>query len=107
MTPAEIRITFDPGNSWSTVGRDALLVPAGSPTINFGWFADVVTDKLVSRVTDQEIRRTVLHEFGHALGFIHEHQSPAAGILMVAVASITKSSTSAPTAWPGKTALFP
>ena len=24
-------------------------------------------------------RGTILHEFGHALGLIHEHQSPASG----------------------------
>ena len=28
----------------------------------------------------EQIRRPVLHEFGHALGCIHEHQSPVAGI---------------------------
>jgi serralysin len=26
--------------------------------------------------TDDSLRRVVLHEFGHALGFIHEHQNP-------------------------------
>jgi serralysin len=25
---------------------------------------------------DDEVRRVVLHEFGHALGLIHEHQNP-------------------------------
>lgn len=71
-TPAEIRIDFIPGGSWSTVGRDALGVPFNFQTMNFGWLKDD-TD-------DAEIRRVVLHEFGHALGMIHEHQSPAAGI---------------------------
>jgi hypothetical protein len=28
---------------------------------------------------DREIRRLILHEFGHALGLIHEHQRPDAG----------------------------
>lgn len=28
----------------------------------------------------EQIRRPILHEFGHALGCIHEHQSPAANI---------------------------
>ncbi|MBX2930455.1 MAG: hypothetical protein KF781_00755 [Chitinophagaceae bacterium] len=31
-------------------------------------------------VTDKSLKRTVLHEFGHALGLIHEHMSPVSGI---------------------------
>jgi serralysin len=71
--PAEIRIGFVSGDgSWSLIGRDALLVPASSQTMNFGWLAD--------DTADDELRRVVLHEFGHALGLIHEHQSPVASI---------------------------
>lgn len=70
---AEIRITFTPNiGSWSTVGTDALNVPQTKPTMNFGWF-DAETPEM-------EFSRTVTHEFGHALGCMHEHQSPAAGI---------------------------
>lgn len=70
--PEEIRISFyaDSG-SWSAVGRDALntgYFPKHQPTMNFGWLRDD------SDVTDD--RRVVLHEFGHALGCVHEHQSP-------------------------------
>lgn len=70
--PAEIRISFyaDDG-SWSAVGRDALnrgYFPAHQPTMNYGWLRDGTDDAEYSRV--------VLHEFGHALGCIHEHQSP-------------------------------
>jgi hypothetical protein len=70
--PAEIRISFfaDDG-SWSGVGRDALnrgYFPLHQPTMNYGWLRDD-TD-------DVEYRRVVTHEFGHALGCIHEHESP-------------------------------
>lgn len=73
---AEIRISFeaDPG-SWSAVGTDALVAewfPAGTPTMNFGW--------LTPDTDDEEYSRVVTHEFGHALGCIHEHQGPAANI---------------------------
>ena len=70
--PEEVRISFyaDAG-SWSAVGRDALnaeYFPVHQPTMNFGWVrddSDPVEDKAV-----------ILHEFGHALGCIHEHQAP-------------------------------
>lgn len=70
--PEEIRISFraDPG-SWSAVGRDALnrtYFPAFQPTMNFGWLTDTTPQR--------EYDRVVLHEFGHALGAVHEHQSP-------------------------------
>ena len=73
---AEIRISFkaDPG-SWSAVGTDALVqdaFPPGEPTMNFGWLRED-TD-------DEEYSRVVTHEFGHALGCIHEHQNPTAGV---------------------------
>ncbi|HEV7406347.1 MAG TPA: matrixin family metalloprotease [Chthoniobacteraceae bacterium] len=69
---AEIRISFqaDPG-SWSAVGTDALVeayFPKFQPTMNYGWLRD--------GTADHEYTRVVLHEFGHALGCIHEHQSP-------------------------------
>jgi serralysin len=69
---AEVRISFqaDPG-SWSAIGTDSLITdyfPQYQPTMNYGWLQDD-TD-------DQEYERVVVHEFGHALGCIHEHQSP-------------------------------
>jgi hypothetical protein len=71
-----IRISFqaDPG-SWSAIGTDCLVAnvfPTDQPTINFGWLTD--------ETDDVEYRRVVVHEFGHALGAIHEHQNPRGGI---------------------------
>jgi hypothetical protein len=56
-----IRINFDQTKgSWSQVGTDARSTPRDQPTLNLGWFNV----------------RTILHEFGHVLGMVHEHQNP-------------------------------
>ena len=69
---SEVRISFvaDPG-SWSAVGKDCLVTkyfPKDQPTMNYGWLDD--------NTDDTEYERVVVHEFGHAIGCIHEHQSP-------------------------------
>ena len=69
---APIRIAFNPGGSWSLIGRDCLNEALGKPTMNFGW--------LRPDSPDDEVSRVVLHEFGHALGCIHEHSHPEGGI---------------------------
>ena len=69
---AEIRISFQADSgSWSAIGTDCLVTdyfPQYQPTMNFGWLRD--------DTSDDEYERVVVHEFGHALGCIHEHQSP-------------------------------
>jgi serralysin len=70
---ADVRIAFMPGKgSWSVLGTQCREVPADQPTMNFGWLTD--------ESSDDEVRRVVLHEWGHALGLIHEHQNPKGGI---------------------------
>jgi serralysin len=70
---ADIQIAFQQGaGSWSYIGIDANTILPGEPTMNFGWFDENTPDK--------EFSRTTKHEFGHALGCIHEHQNPAGGI---------------------------
>jgi hypothetical protein len=72
---AEIRISCEGEGSWSAVGTDALVedyFPEDEPTMNFGW--------LEPDSSDEDYSGVVLHEFGHALGMIHEHQNPAAEI---------------------------
>lgn len=71
---ANIRIIVtNSGSSWSYIGTDHLNIPQNTESMEFGWLTD--------KSDDAEINRVVVHEFGHALGFIHEHQSPAAGVI--------------------------
>lgn len=67
---SDIRISFKENEgSWSYTGRNALLVNNKStPTMNLGFL------KAFTETIDK--RQNVLHEFGHLLGLIHEHQSP-------------------------------
>ena len=65
---SDIRISFTFAGSWSTLGKDAEEIAFDDPTMNFGW--------LKSGTPEFKYRRVVLHEFGHALGALHEHQSP-------------------------------
>jgi serralysin len=69
---AKIRISFTPGNCWSHLGNYGEFLPQEYPTMNYGWFTDDMSDKI--------LRSATLHEFGHALAFEHEHQHPKANI---------------------------
>lgn len=69
----DIRISFRYRGSWSVLGTTCRnITDRTRPTMNFGW--------LNRNSTDDEINRVVLHEFGHAIGLIHEHMNPEAGI---------------------------
>lgn len=64
ISEADIRIGFDySAGSWSFIGTDALLISESESTMNFGWSV-------------QSDFATVLHEIGHSIGLLHEHQSP-------------------------------
>lgn len=68
---SEVRVSFlERGFSWSTLGTDALTVSRTRATMNYGW--------LEPNTSTREYQRVVRHEFGHALGMIHEHQNPSA-----------------------------
>ena len=69
----DLRVGFNTSlGTWSLIGTDASHMPQHKPTINFGWFN--------KRMPEADYRATILHEFGHALGLLHEHQHPQGGI---------------------------
>src|SRR5262249_7777156 len=73
---ANIKIKFDLhdqyGLYWSYVGTDSLEFEASMNLGNLG------EDTLPVRMTDPVAKGIILHEFGHAIGLEHEHQSPSA-----------------------------
>jgi len=71
IATAHIRISFEQNNSsWSYVGNViATKQDISFPTMNFGW-----------RLSNDWGKVTALHEIGHCLGLLHEHQNPKHGI---------------------------
>lgn len=69
---AEIRVTFIGPYYQSLVGTDALQSAPPAPTMMLGGFSEA-TDPI-------EFRRVTLHEFGHAIGCVHEQSSPSVNI---------------------------
>jgi hypothetical protein len=67
---ADVRVGFLPGGFWSAIGRDSInpdLFQPGNETLNLEGY---------DRSLPYQFARHIRHEFGHALGLEHEHQSP-------------------------------
>lgn len=64
---APIRVAFLRDGHWSYIGTYAQNISSSQPTMNL---------EINSRTSATELSRVILHEFGHALGMIHEHQHP-------------------------------
>ncbi|WP_299919325.1 M12 family metallopeptidase [uncultured Roseobacter sp.] len=67
---AVIRILPSPNQSSSMIGRTALGIGADRPTM---WLRN-------QAVNLEEQYSDILHQFGHAIGMVHEHQNPNADI---------------------------
>lgn len=61
----DVRISRGSGGYWSYLGTDVLSIPRNRQTMNLQGFTE--------RTSDPEYNRVVTHEFGHTLGFPHEH----------------------------------
>ena len=68
---ADIRVSFQGSGYWSYLGTQALDFPKSEQTMNL---------QFPRNVSQKELRRVTLHEFGHALGLLHEHASPLSDI---------------------------
>ncbi|MBK8582531.1 MAG: hypothetical protein IPL86_12115 [Flavobacteriales bacterium] len=69
----DIVISFDKrSGTWSHIGTESLHRDPNAASMNY----DDLSPYSYQHVYDYY----VLHEFGHALGLVHEHQSPKAGI---------------------------
>jgi serralysin len=85
---SNIRISFKGEGFWSAVGTDAQCVEEDNPTMNIDFtpIASLVLEKATSHQIQfnskatQWVKGAILHEFGHALGCLHEHSSPNATI---------------------------
>lgn len=80
---ATIRIAFANDGAWSYIGTDALGIPSPQPTMNFGWL-------------DQAV---ILHEFGHMIGMVHEHQNPIDNPIVWDHEEVIKDLSGAPNYW--------
>ena len=89
---ADIRITFSREGAYSRLGKNSTWRDSRMPeSMNFGWLDEPYSGSFTwKNVTynfqpsrfrsNNEVGAVVLHEFGHAMGMIHEHQNPQGGI---------------------------
>lgn len=69
----DVRIRFNSQKgSYSYIGLDAKNRLPSQETMNLGW--------IDNKGTEQQLKGVILHEFGHALGLLHEHMNPMSNI---------------------------
>ena len=67
----EIAVTFAGSGNWSKIGTDSVAFARKDE-------ASMRLSSVSQGTHAATVRRKILHEFGHALGFKHEHQNPDA-----------------------------
>lgn len=73
----DIKVTFEDNKGWWSV--PGTISRGQDPSMNLQFFGvDTPMLKNGQPAPEGPIRATILHEFGHALGLLHEHQSPNA-----------------------------
>ncbi|MGK5022168.1 hypothetical protein [Janthinobacterium lividum] len=78
----QIRIGFSERGYWSTMGRDSeMLMDALAPSMNLEHFNLKYTESKFAQgqvvaQADAYDKAVIRHEFGHALGLVHELQNP-------------------------------
>jgi astacin (peptidase family M12A) len=73
----DIKVTFEDNKGWWSV--PGMASRNQNPSMNLQFFGvDTPMLKNGQPAPEGPIRATILHEFGHALGLMHEHQSPNA-----------------------------
>jgi hypothetical protein len=71
----QIRVSFDKPGYWSQLGQMSVIYAAqDQASLNLQDF-----DKYDPATLNDYALSTIRHEFGHALGIFHEHQSPKSG----------------------------
>ncbi len=97
VSTSDIRISFQQkGAAYSYIGTDARM---NQTTMNLGWLdtPDEVQSYFAGKGT------VVVHEFGHALGMIHEHQNPVGNSLQWNEQMVYETFSGPPNYWDAQT----
>ena len=71
---SQIRVSYDQPGYWSVLGQVSVVyLTQQEASLNLDGFGEANLETF----NNPEVRSIILHEFGHALGLLHEHQSPA------------------------------